>query len=354
MNPTRFFLPALLASPLLLALEPRGDALTFHPAKDSTLSKTNEITMSFELGDLSMVVDGNDMSGQIPADASGDMSMSMNWTDKYVNLKDGKPLELIRSYDEMKGSMNMNGAGQSNSNEIPQFDALSGKSIKFKWNEEKKAYDVTFHECEGEDKLLKTQQVDMDYCTMLPTKEVAVGDKWEVSTDFVRQILDGIKNGDMGDDEAGIATILQDELFPQMEKLLEKFKTTCEYKGHRDEGGVDVGVIAVAIEGKGDLDLKGMIEAIVAEKMPAGQDIQFDVKKAALGLKMTGKGELLWDIASGHVLSMDQSAEFSVDIGLDASVDAQGQSHSIEAQVEVPGKFSSKMALKGSSASSKK
>src|SRR5204863_622045 len=125
----------------------------------------------------------------------------------------------------------------------------------------------SFHECEGEAKLLKTQQVDMDYRMMLPTKEVAVGDKWEVPTDFVKQILDGIKNGDMGDDEAGIQSILQDELFPQMEKMLDKFKTTCEYKGHRDESGVDAGVIAISIEGKGDLDLKSMLESLIEEQM---------------------------------------------------------------------------------------
>lgn len=352
MNQTRFLLPALLASPFLLALAPRGDALSFHPAKDSSLSKVNETTMSFELGDMSVIVDGNDVSGQVPADAKGEMNMSMNWTDKYVDLKDGKPLELIRSFDTMKGSMDMSGAGNSHNSEIPEFDALSGKSIKFKWNEEKKSYDITFHECEGEGKLLKTQQVDMDYRMMLPTKadgsvkEVAEGESWDVPTDFVRQILDGIKNGDMGDDESGMMSILQDELFPQMEKLLDKFKTTCTYKGHREEDGVVAGVIAIAIEGKGDLDLKSMIEAVVAEKVPAGSGVEISVKKANVGIKMTGKGELLWNIASGHLLSMEQSADFTVDIGLDASADQGGQSHAIEATVEVPGKFSSKTALK--------
>jgi len=347
MKSTRYLLSALLASPFLLALEPRGDALTFHPAKASSLTKVNEITMSFEMGDMSIIVDGNDMAGQIPADASGEMNMTMTWVDKYIDFKkDGAPSELIRSYEEMKGSMDMSGAGESNSNDIPEFDALSGKSIKFKWNEEKQDYDKSFHECEGEDKLLKTQQVDMDWRMMLPTKEVAVGDKWEVPTDFIRQVLDGIKNGDMGDDEEGIGTILQDELFPQMEKLLDKFKTTCEYKGRRDEDGVDAGVIAITIEGKGDLDLKPMIEAIISEKMPAGAEVQVDISKATLGLSMTGKGELLWNVASGHVLAVDQSADFTVDVGFDASVDAQGQSHTIEAQVELPGKFASKMSLK--------
>ncbi|HUR29132.1 MAG TPA: hypothetical protein VM509_13165 [Planctomycetota bacterium] len=347
MNPTRYFLSALLASPVLLALEPRGDALTFHPTKDSTLTKVNEMTMSFELGDMSVIVDGNDVAGSIPADISGEMNMSITWTDKYVEFKkDGAPKELIRSYEEMKGSMDMNGAGDSKTNDIPEFDALSGKSIKFAWNEEKGDYDKTFHDCEGEDKLLKTQQVDMDWRLMLPTKEVAIGDKWEVPTDFVRQILDGIKNGDMGDDEAGIATILQDELFPQMEKLLDKFKTTCEYKGHRDEDGVDAGVISIAIEGKGDLDLKAMIEAILTEQIPANVEVEYDITKAVLGLSMTGKGELLWNMASGHVLSLDQSADFTVDIGFDASFEAQGQSQSVEAQIELPGKFTSKMNLK--------
>jgi hypothetical protein len=247
----------------------------------------------------------------------------------------------------MKGSMDMNGGGQSNNTEIPEFDALSGKSIRFKWNEEKKDYDVTFNECDGEAKLLKTQQIDMDYRMMLPTKEVAVGDKWDVSTDFIRQILDGIKNGDMGDEQAEIQSILQDELFPQLEKLLSKFKTTCEYKGRRDEGGVDAGVIAISIEGKGDIDLKSLIESLIQAGMKkAGQDLQFEISKASLGLNMTGKGELLWNIASGHLLSAEQSAEFTVNIGFDASLDQGGTSHSVEAEIEVPGKFSQKLTLK--------
>ena len=80
--------------------------------------------------------------------------------------------------------------------------------------------------------------------------------------------------------------------------------------------------------------------------MPAGAEVEVDITKAALGLTMTGKGELLWNVASGHVLSVDQSAEFTVDVGFDASIDAQGQSHTVEAQVEVPGKFASKVNLK--------
>src|SRR5687768_14607654 len=124
MNPTRFLLPALLATPLLLALEPRGDALTFHPAKESSLTKVSEMTMEFSLGDVSIVVSGQDMSSNIPDGVGGDMAMSMTWTDKYVDLKDGKPLDLIRTYEEMTGSVEFSGGGEQESNEIPEFDAL--------------------------------------------------------------------------------------------------------------------------------------------------------------------------------------------------------------------------------------
>ena len=348
MNPTRFLIPALLASPFLMALEPRVDALTFHPAKDSTLTKTNEITLTFELGDSTIMADGNDAAGQIPADVGGEMNMSMTWTDKYVNLdKEGKPLELIRSYDAMKGSMDMNGGGESKSNDIPEFDALVGKSIKFKWNDDKKGYDITFHECEGEEKLLKTQQVDLDFRMMLPPNgDVTEGKTWEVPTEFLHEIIEQMKNGDMGDDESGIATILQDELFPQMEKLLDKFKTTCKYEGKHDEDGVSAGQVAITMEGKGELDLKSMLESIIAEKVPADAGVEIDIKKATVGFTMTGKGKLLWDIASGHVLSMDQSADFTVNINVDGSADQGGQNHTLEAQIEVPGKFSSKMTVK--------
>lgn len=343
---TRFVLPALLASPLLLALEPRGDALTFHPAKDSSLTKVSEMSLSFEIGDISMIVSGNDMSNSIPADVGGDMTMNMTWTDKYVDTQDGKPMELIRSYGDMEGSMEMGGGGETENNEIPEFDALSGKSIRFKWNAEKNAYDIAYHECEGEEKNLIGQQADMDFRWALPTKEVAVGDKWTVSTEFMREMLESMKNSDFGEDGAEVAAIMQDELFPQLEKLIDKIKASCEYKGTRDEEGVNAGVVAMTFEGEGTLDLKSMLESVMAAQMPEGMDIQFEVSKAELTFKITGKGELLWDIASGHIVSAEQEAEFTVNFGLDASVDAQGQNQSIEAEVEVPGKFSQTVTSK--------
>ena len=65
-----------------------------------------------------------------------------------------------------------------------------------------------------------------------------------------------------------------------------------------------------------------------------------------MGLTMTGKGEVLWDMKSGHILAADQGADFTVTVGFDASFETGGTSQAIEADVELPGKFATTTALK--------
>ena len=62
MNIRRSFpLAAALSVPLLLALHPRGDELSFSPEDGSTLSKELELDMTFNLEDISMTVNGQEM-----------------------------------------------------------------------------------------------------------------------------------------------------------------------------------------------------------------------------------------------------------------------------------------------------
>ena len=92
---------SLIAVPALVALKPVADSVAFQPEDGSSASKEYEISMSLSLGDLSAMVDGQDMSGMIPGDFEMSADLLMSVTDQYVSSEDGRPLELIRTFDAL-------------------------------------------------------------------------------------------------------------------------------------------------------------------------------------------------------------------------------------------------------------
>src|SRR5690349_1173535 len=92
---THAFSSALLAVPFLLALPPRAQEITFHPADDSRLGKSFAIELELELDDVEALVAGQDLSSQVPELS---LSAAVSWSviDHFVKTADGKPLELVR------------------------------------------------------------------------------------------------------------------------------------------------------------------------------------------------------------------------------------------------------------------
>jgi hypothetical protein len=333
---------ALAGATLLLALAPRADSVSFHPAAGSSLPKKFTLSLEFELGDVTMIADGNDMSDNIPGDVTGAAEMEMSITDKYVELKDGKPTELIRTFDQLSSNWDASAGGeQAPGGEIENFDALASKSVRFKWNEEKGDYEVNFHESEGDAELLKSLDVDMDLRALLPTKEVSEGDTWEVSGSRLAPLLfcgSKVDAGQMPKDNP-IAQLIEDEILPQLEKLGKEFKLTCQYKGTRDEGGSSVGVIGLKLTGEGTLDFKSLIEAAISMQAPEGMDFEATVDEAGLSIKLEGQGECLWDLKAGHMRAFALDSSATCNGRADIKVEVQGESHSAEGEAEILGKI---------------
>jgi hypothetical protein len=80
--------------------------------------------------------------------------------------------------------------------------------------------------------------------------------------------------------------------------------------------------------------------------MPEGMDMDLSIKTAALNTHLSGKGEALWDLKAGHVHSGETELEFTASLNVDMTMNVQGQSHSLKAEVEVPGKIHWKMSTK--------
>jgi hypothetical protein len=279
-----------------------------------------------------VIADGQDMSEMVPGDFEGSGELKMQTQDHFVHAGGGRALELIRTFASFDSTFEAGGESQ----EMEDAGELEGKTVRFLWNEEAGDYDVAFHECEGEESTLEGIGADMDLSVLLPGKAVEVGDVWTVEASKLGAVLlfgHEIKAPD--DDEVG--KVLASELEPQLLKLLEGFKISCEYKGEREEEGAKLGVIGVDLVGEGELDLEPVIRAVMdSQELPVEVDLSFDT--ASLGISFTGKGELLWNVERGLLHAFDLGSDIELAVDLDVGVEAEGESHEMQAEVELLGR----------------
>jgi len=332
MQPRRAAL-ALVTLPLLLAAAPFVADLGFEPPDDSKVTRDYSIELDFELGDLTVIADGQDMSEMVPSDFDGKAELKMQTKDHFVRSGGGRVLELIRTFVTIEASLEAAGESQ----EMDGSDDLEGKTVRFLWNEDESAYDVAYHECEGEESDLASIGADMDLSVLLPQRAVEVGDVWTVGADEIAAVLlFGAQIEDDGSEDAMFQTMMA-EIEPQIEAMLAGFKLSCEYKGERDEGGIKVGVIGLDLAGEGEMDLEPMIRAIMeSQELPVQVDLSFDA--ASMALSVAGKGELRWNLERGLLHAFDLGSDIELAVELDVGVNAEGQSHEMQAEVELLGR----------------
>ncbi len=315
---------SLAAAPLLLFLAPAAENLSFHPSDGSQASRDYSLEAEFELDEITFTVDGNDVSDFVPGDFAMTLELLTRTTDRFVKSVDGRPLELIRSFDERKGEAEAMGESE----EVEGFDALEGKLVRFAWNEEDQEYDVAFHESEGEPKLIEDLVVDMDMRPLLPEREVAPGDTWTVDASALESVLTfgnslfAMESPDEGEEE--FKELLESELLPQFEQIAKDFETLCEFKGARDEDGRRVGAVKLDMHGEGKIDLSTLILKLL-EMQTDGADIDLDA--AELRFSFDSQGELLWDLEAGRLHGFLMEGDLEVEFELAGSGAEGGQSH---------------------------
>ncbi len=322
-------LPCLVLVPFLCAAALLADGVAFAPAEDTTLTKRFRFEVDLEMDDLSVMVNGQDIGEmlQLEEDMAASMSIDAAVTDTYEKVGGGRPLALVRAYDELVFAYEANGE----SDETHQDD-VEGSQVRFTWNEDDETYDRAFVD-EDEEGNLDVLHEDMDLRALLPEGEVDEGDSWEVDPERVLDVLlpgtdpvSLLTAADIPEEGRGFAQAIAEGFG----EIGEETTLVCTYRGTRDVDGVEAAIIAVELEGSLGIDL---ISALSAMELPADADIE----SATLELQFEGEGELLWNMAAGHLLSFELNADVEIEFDGSVNADVEGNSISAEGQVYFSG-----------------
>jgi hypothetical protein len=324
---------------------PRADTPAFHPAADSSLTKTFAQTTSFQLDDFSLDVDGQDMGGMMGAfEFSLDSETGITVHDTYVASANGRPERLKRAFETLKAAMTVaaGAGGEVQEEPMESSSPLEGRTVAFTWNDDEDEFDVAFEGDAGEAELLEGLEEEMDLRFLLPPGEVEVGASWEVEVEDLLPLV--MPGGDLGfetPEEDETALRFEEFLSGKAEELKDLLHgtCTCTYKGASETDGKRLGEIEIALEIASAADLSSLIEEairVMAEEQ--GQtEIPIDISAADVNLDVQGGGTLLWDLSAGHVHSLQMKGDCQIALDISVSMDAEGESHSANLSAELSG-----------------
>lgn len=332
---SRSFLPLVLV-PLALASDWAGDKPSFQPKQGTTLSKRVSIQNELELDDMSMEVDGQDMSeiaGQIEVTLKVTTELAV--TDSYESVSAGRPGKLKRSFDEISSVTHVSQSSAMAGDEekdIPLKSELEGRTVVFSWDEDESSYGVAFDGTEGDAELLEDLEENLDLRGFLPASEVAQGDSWEIPAEAVKAAL--APGGDVklrpegeADPMSGMNQFSQSDIIGELDG-----EFTAVYAGTREEDGKRVAVIQLKIEAQSARDMTedlGEIQELMKGNMPPGLEMEISALDAEY--EYEAEGELLWDLEASlaHGLSLSGEVRMIVDMSMSMKMGDNEQSMDI-------------------------
>ncbi|MEM7308550.1 MAG: hypothetical protein AAF682_17845 [Planctomycetota bacterium] len=288
------------------------DGVSFGPGEGTKLTKTFEGSLEFALDDISVMVNGEEQDIPMDEEPSGTGTYSVVVTDHFKSMSGGRPTELLRSFVEFSGAME---SSDGEFSEEGSLDEIEGSTIKFAWDEDEGAYEVTFEEGEGDDEVLAAMSPDMDFRVLLPRGDVSEGDEWDVDGDKLFNILIpglDMKNAAESGMEIDGESIPQ-ELLDAIDDFLSGVSATCTYKGTSEEDGAEVGEIAFNGEISGALDIDP--SAMGEEMGDMGGEAEINLE-----VDMTMEGTLLWNMSAGHFHSFVLEGEGTIDMHMVMSI----------------------------------
>jgi len=331
----RTFLPLAVLTPLVLASSWAGDRPSFLPKAGTTLTKHFVQEFEMELDDMTMELDGKDvssMAGQIQMAMKVRQKLSV--TDQYEAVEGGRPTKLKRSYDAIEGNTHVStsmavGDMPDSENDLPMSSELEGSTVLFTWDDAGSTYDTAFEGDKGDKELLVNLDEDLDLRGLLPTSEVAKGDTWKLPIEAVKSALHPGGDTKLRPESSSGMTGGMDQMSPSEMIGEPTGEFTGTYDGTREEDGVHLAVIKIAIDLKSAQDMSSKLDGIkekMAKNMPPG--MQVDITAFDTEIELTAEGELIWNLDSGLVHGLHLSGEVRtiVDVSTNMAMGDKAQS----------------------------
>ncbi|MCP5022672.1 MAG: hypothetical protein GY930_12970 [bacterium] len=337
-----------LATPLLLSMGPRGDNVAFAPAEGAGITKTFVLNQNFELDDVNMSMNGEDMGMEMEMSVTTTQTISV--ADTYSKMEGAKPIKLTRTFKdgntEISTEANAAGMGQNQNMDASGEGAskLNDLTVIFSWDEEESEYTKAYdEESEGEAEWLTDLTEDTDLRGLLPTEDVSVDDEWVADSSVLVSIFapGGNLQWDMeieGKQGAGGPDAeMMSNLGSMLEESLEG-EVKCKYVGKKDADGKSMLAIEVTVDIDSITDMTEMVEEGMADQdLP--ESVEIEVARMDMELHMEGKGVLLWNAETGLVHSFKYTGETGMIIDMDMNINAMGNEVENSMHMEMSGEM---------------
>lgn len=330
---------------------PAGEKIAFHPELGSSVQKIFTIKGDFELDQLSLVADGQDMADMLGLELNMKTEAKYTVTDVIEALDPGRPKKLTRTFDDLEQLMQFTvsmqmGGGEPQDEEVVLSSELEGQTVVFAWNAEKEGFDVTFQDSEGDPSVLEGLIEDMDLRVFLPDHDVAEKETWKVELANLESIATPggdlrltPEDAELDESDFDFLEEIGKDFQDKLEDLFEG-ECTCTFTGIREEDGQRLGEIGIKMEVASTLDLTQILtETITKLAEHEGEMPEFSIDTADLNLDFDGEGILLWDMEGGRAHSFTLSGDAQIAFDISASVEAEGESHAFEASLEMSGGY---------------
>jgi hypothetical protein len=210
-------------------------------------------------------------------------------TDALNKVADGRPTELVRTFDELTQE-NTDSAGEKESSSTYE-SPLAGRKVRFTWDADAERYDVeAADDGELDEELAAWLAEDLDLRLVLPAKEIEPGDEWELDPKLYLAFMwpSGLLDFHPEDQEPD-----EGDRAPSRQTIEHLAGSgTARLEEVREEDGVRVAVIQVEFE----------LTTGSESTLPAIEDERPEVK-IEVEIERKVKGTILWDLEHGHAHS---------------------------------------------------
>jgi len=338
---------SVCALPLLVAWSLPRATVRFAPAEGIALTKTFNYVLSTEMNDMTTLVNGADPGMTPKVESKTTTTRTIGVTDVYERMGDGRPLKLVRTYDEfvhdidLPLSIEMMGESQEADMHATGSSDIVGLSVAFTFDEDEEEYTASFVDEEGDEELLEGLAEDLDLRVLLPYGEVSEGDSWSPElSEVVHVLFPGGAIAFEVDSDGDPSPMGSDPFVspdPRMLFDVPEGDATATFAGTREVDGATVAVIQLEISVDSSVDMSEYLADTIRDSGPEGMELELESADAEWSYQ--GKGELLWNMEGGHMHSLELVGDVTTLHEQEMSLDMGGQAMSIEQTIDDAGTF---------------